>query len=122
MMPAQETVDEAIEAAAFNLKKKLEKAHLKHKNIGHQNLNTNLAVPFDTKNCLPCQKTKEELESGKMSPIVASPTTSAKFQRRIGVAQRNSTEGKLVREAVRISKVKESLDNLNFFVDITDEK
>ena len=115
MVPAQDPLHEAINAATFSLTKKLEKAHMKHISIDHQNLNSKLALPSDIKNCLPCQKTKEELESGKMSPIISSPSTSAKFQRRIGVAQRNSTEGKLVREAVRITKVKENLDNLNFF-------
>ena len=112
MTSSQDNVDEVIEVATFKLAKKLEKAHTKHKAIANKSQNTSDVLQLEMKKCPLCQRTKEELESelesGRRSPIFNSPTTSAKFQRRRGVSERNSTEGRLVREAIKVSIVNET--------------
>ena len=110
MTSAGENTNEAIESATFNLKEKLKKAHLKHSTTANKSKQSNASLKVDIEKCPPCQKTKEELDSGRRSPIVNSPTTSAKFQRRKGVSERNATEGQLLREAVKIATVNENLD------------
>ena len=105
-------MDDAIETATSNLKKKLEKAHAKHKhptNDGDVD-SVKPSLKVDIKNCTLCQQKEEDLESGRKSPIINSPTTSAKLQRRRGVSERNSTESQLVREALKIVFVNENID------------
>ena len=109
-----ENMNEAIESATFNLKEKLKKAHLKHNTTTNKSKQTTTSLKLDIEKCPPCQKIKEELDSGRCSPIVNSPRTSAKFQRRNGVSERNATEGQLLREAVKIATVNENLDYWNF--------
>ena len=95
-----------IKIAALQLSKKLEKAHMKHEKTK--------SFKSDWKDCRSCQTKIEELECGKKSPIVMSPTTSGKVQRRRGVSERNPTEGKLVREAIKVAFVCERICSLGF--------
>ena len=109
-------MDEAIETATLNLKKKLEKAHMKHNSVekGKTKEPPMSLLKIDIKNCSLCQKMEVELESGRRSPIVMSPTTSAKFQRRRGVSERSAIEGQLVREAMKVVSVNENIDTWGF--------
>ena len=104
-------MEEAIEIAASKLKKKLEKAHTKHTHCNSDTVRrkANLSKT-NSDDCSSCKLKKEELESGKKSPIVMSPTTSAKSQRRQGVSARNPMEGKLVRETMKIAILAQNID------------
>ena len=114
-------MEEAIEIAALHLSKKLEKAHAMHAVSPSTNEQSTATATTttesniaDMKNCSLCRKTINEIESGRRSPIVMSPTTSAKFERRIGVSERNPTEGKLVRETMKVAIVNKTLHNWGF--------
>ena len=65
-------------------------------------------------NCSYCKMSIKELESGRRSPIVMSPTTSAKFQRRRGVSERNPMERKLVSDAMKVAMVNQTLISWGF--------
>ena len=116
-------MEEAMDIASLNIKKKLKKTHIKHKIIIPTNTQQHDDhSQTDMKNCSLCRKTINEIESGRRSPIVMSPTTSAKFERRIGVSERNPTEGKLVRETMKVAIVNKTLSNYNLGITDSNEK
>ena len=119
-------MDEAIEIAALNLNKKLKKNHTKwYKRLTsstkkQENEPKEPKEPKERKeskesncctvnvnSCPSCKMKQAELESGRRSPIIMSPTTSAKNLRRRGVSERNRTEAQLVREAMKFAMLNE---------------
>ena len=124
-------MEEAMETAAMCLNKKLEKAHMKHrlsltagggggdsritngqhhhnhpKDGDHQGEHQHA----DMEVCSSCQKQRAELEGGRRASIVRSSAPSSRFQRRIGVSERNPMESRLVRETMKIVTVNESIE------------
>ena len=86
--------EEAVEIAAQHLKKKEEK------NLKKKQQNNHYCV-------------KLQVEEGKFSTILKSPRVNRKFDRRQGVAEKNDTERKLVKECVKVLARTNNLDEIN---------
>ena len=102
-----------VEIAASTLKKKVEKHHKKHcrhhnngRNSGcsnnHSNNNNNHHyIQLKDEDCT-CAQEQLKVDEGKTSAMVCSPMVDRKFHRREGVSEKNDTERKLVKEAVKL--------------------
>ena len=90
--------DEAVEIAARRLEKKEEKLQKKLSlSQKQQTKHENCTSKCDSNNNM-----KLKVEEGKDSTIIKSPLTNRKFERREGVAEKNDTERKLVKESVKV--------------------
>lgn len=89
-------MENAIEHAAMDIKHQEEEKH--------NNKDGTVKVEVEkSKDLLPrkcCNKLEEELKEGRNSPLLRSPVTNRKEERREGVAERNLTERSLVTKSL----------------------
>ena len=127
--------DLAVEIAAKTIEKRLENHHKKHckrrnnndKNSGKNDDNSNNSN-ISNKNSndnndensqvldeeCTCGEARLNIEEGKTSPVIISPITNRKADRREGVSEMNNTERKLVKEAVKVVARSENMVEFNF--------
>ena len=123
--------DEAIEIAADHLQRKETKHHRKQNHFieqqqqqqgqkkqqkdqqqqQQQHQTTSNHKKSYEENC--CVGIKLEVEEGKTSPIIKSPMANRKLDRREGVAEKNNTERKLVKESVKVMARTTNLNDFN---------
>ena len=127
-----------IEIAASTIKKKLEKHHKKycskHHNRNSYTSNDNLSDKITNINCITtttnnsnnnneysqlldeectCGEARLNIEEGKTSTVIISPIMNRKAHRREGVSEKNNTERKLVKEAVKLVARSANMVDLN---------
>ena len=90
---------DAIEAAANYLTTKVNRRHKKHKKEEEHAKQGGDGYSKLTEEC-HCEEEKLEIVEGKKSPLMRSPVANRKVMRRDGVAEKNETEAKLVRETL----------------------
>ena len=98
--------DCAVEIAASTIKKKLETHHKKHcksrnSRENNNNNNNNDYSQLKDEECT-CGQVRLNVEEGKTSTVILSPIIDRKADRREGVSEKNNTERKLVKEAVKV--------------------
>lgn len=98
-------MEQAIETAAHTINKKEEKRHKKH---CQQAKNDYRHLPCN------CDDVKLQVEEGKASKVLKSPVMNRKAERREGVAEKNETERKLVKETVKVIVKSSHIDDYNF--------
>ena len=92
-----ESLCNAIEEIKQSTEKKMKKtAQPAKRNIFQRNKYTILINETKTLSMI-----QEELEKGKTSPLLLSPSTRKRDGRKIGVAERNETERKLVYKTLK---------------------
>ena len=104
--------DEAVEMAAHHLQRKEEKQHKKHNNNHDHHHQQQKATTNDEQQC-DCIGVKLKVEQGKDSTIIKSPMANRKWDRRQGVAEKNDTERKLVKECVKVMTRTTNLNDFN---------
>ena len=107
--------EDAVEIAAHHVRKKEEK-DLKKKKHSHEDHN----LIDHQQNCSQgdeeqksCNFVKLQVEEGKVSTILKSPKANRQFERRAGVAEKNDTERKLVKECVKVVTRANNLNDFN---------
>ena len=103
---------EAVEIAANHLRKKEEQICKKtHNHEDQQQLQQDRSQKSQQrKQIYKCVRL--EVEAGKSSTILTSPKADRKFDRREGVAEKNDTEQKLVKESVKVVTISKILKEL----------
>ena len=91
--------EEAIDQAAKYLSTKVDKQHRKHSKEKKSPTQGDDGYLKLTNDC-QCEEEKVDIEEGRKSPLMKSPATNRKEMRREGVAEKNESEKKLVKEAV----------------------
>jgi hypothetical protein len=100
-------MEHAIETAALTINKKEEKKHKKYCQLSK-------TKDYNKRDVCNCNDVKLQLEEGKESTVIKSPLMNRKFQRREGVAEKNETERKLVKETVKVIIKGSHIDDYNF--------
>ena len=107
-----DTMDEAIETAAYSINKKESKKHKKHCSLFKGGVKKGPGNEL-TVGC-SCGGLRVELEEGKDSPVMKSPRVNRKSIRREGVAEKNETERKLVKETIKVILKGSNIEEYNF--------
>ena len=107
--------DEAIEQAAKYLTTKVDKQHRKHSKEEKAPTKGDDGYLKLSNEC-HCEEEKQEIEEGRKSQLLRSPATNRKVMRREGVAEKNESEKKLVKEAVESIAVSSNLTDYNLML------
>ena len=104
---------EAIETAAHSITKKESKKH-NHKKHCHLFNFMKKETPNELNVDCTCDGLRVELEEGMKSTVMKSPRMNKKSMRREGVAEKNETERRLVKETIKVILKENNIEEYNF--------